>query len=124
MQIKIKTLNMEMTPAIEEYIEKRVGTLEKFIREKNENNRADVEVGKTTKHHKSGNYFRAEINLHANGKKFYAVAEKEDLYAAIDKVRDEIASSLTSYKDRTVTVMRKGALRVKNIMKGLDWRNK
>ncbi len=124
MNIKIKATNFEITPAIEDYIEKRISTIEKFVKDNDGSARADVEVGKTTKHHRSGDVFRAEVNVHASGKNFYAVSEKDDLYAAIDDVRDEIVYTLTSYKDRTITVMRKGALRVKNMLKGLDWRNK
>jgi len=124
MNIKIKATNFEITPAIEDYIGKRISSLDKFARDKDGSARCDIEVGKTTKHHRSGDVFRAEINLHVSGKNFYAVSEKDDLYAAIDEVRDEIAYALTSYKDRTITVMRRGALKVKNMLKGLDWRNK
>lgn len=124
MQIKIKATNFGITPAIEDYIGKRVASLEKFARDKDGSAICNVEVGKTTKHHRGGDVFRAEINMHVAGKNFYAVSEKDDLYAAIDEVRDEIAYTLTSYKDRTITIMRKGALRVKNMLKGMDWRNR
>jgi len=38
-------------------------------------------------------------------------------------VKDEIIRQVTEHKDKSMTLMRKGALRVKNIIKGLDWRN-
>jgi len=62
MKINIKTTNISLTPAISEYIEKRIGSLDKFYK-KEEDIVINVEVGKTTEHHKSGDIFRAEINL-------------------------------------------------------------
>ncbi len=123
MNTNIKGTNIELTPAIKEYVLKRVQSFEKFIPSGDESAKCEVDVGKTTHHHKQGDFFRAEINLHVAGKNLYAVSEKDDLYVAIDKVRDEIAQALTSHKDKKMTLFRKGALRVKNMLKGLPWRS-
>jgi putative sigma-54 modulation protein len=122
MQKNIKATNITITPAIADYIEKRFSAFDKYVNDETGSARCDVEVGKTTKHHKRGDIFRAEVNLHFSGKSFYAVSEKDDLYAAIDEVRDEVIHSITSYKGRSMAVMRRGALKVKNLLKGLDWR--
>ncbi len=122
MQKNIKATNMVITPAIADYIEKKFSAFDRFVGNQVDSARCDVEVGVITKHHKSGDIFKAEVNLHLSGKNLYAVSEKEDLYAAIDEVRDEIVRSLTSHKDKTIALMRRGALKMKNILKGLDWR--
>ena len=47
-----------------------------------------------------GGYFRAEIHITAGGEDYYAVVEKDDLYAAIDEVKDEIVHELTSKRKK------------------------
>lgn len=123
MRKNIKATNIELTSAIEDYIEKRFKVFDKFITGPVSNAFCEVEVGKTTHHHKSGNVFRAEVNLHVPGNDFYAFSERDDLYAAIDEVKDEILRKLKSSKEKRTTLIRRGALKVKNLLKGLDfWR--
>jgi putative sigma-54 modulation protein len=124
MNNNIQAVGIELTPAIREYVLKRIESFEKFIPQHDESVKCECEVGKTTHHHKQGDFFRAEIKLHIAGKDFYAVSEKDDLYAAIDEVRDEIVQALTTHKDKKITLFRKGAARVKDMIKGLDWRNR
>jgi putative sigma-54 modulation protein len=116
MKINIKATNTTLTPAISEYIEKKLDTLNKFFRE--EDCLVNVEVGKTTQHHKSGDIFKAEVRVNSNGEEYYANVETEDLYAAIDKVKDEITRELTSKRKKTLRLFRKGSAKVKNILKG------
>jgi ribosomal subunit interface protein len=123
MHIHTKATNIELTPAISEYIDKKFSAFERLLKGDVENSRCDVEVGKTTNHHRGGDIFKAEVNLHVPGQPaFFAVSEKSDLYAAIDDVKDEIVSALSSHKDKTETRMRKGALKIKQMLKGFDWR--
>lgn len=118
MQIKIKTTNIELTSAIESYVEEKVRGVEKFaVPHVDEDPIAEVEIGKTTNHHNSGDVFRAEINLRVRGKHFRATSEKSDLYAAIDDVRNEIVRELNSHKDKTRTLVRRGAGMIKNILR-------
>jgi ribosomal subunit interface protein len=95
-----------------------LSAFDKLVSPGDESIKCNVEVGKTTRHHKSGDIFRAEINLHTAGKDFYAVSEKGDLYAAIDEVKDEISRALVHHKGKSTTLMRKGAATVKNILRG------
>lgn len=122
MNKNIKATNIEITPAISDYLDKRISAFDRFIPTDDTSAMCQIEVGKTTKHHKSGDFFKAEVNLRVSGKNFYAVSEKEDLYAAIDEVKDEIVYQMTSEKDKSMTLMRKGALKFKNMIRGLgDW---
>ncbi len=124
MNITTKATNIEITPAIADYIEKKFSAFDKFVQGDIGSARCDVEVGKTTRHHRSGDVFRAEVNLHIQGKSFYAVSELDDLYAAIDVVKDEIIRQVTSQKEKSNTLYRRGALHVKNILKGIDFRGR
>lgn len=118
MRIKIKTTNMELTSAISNYVEEKLAGIEKFaVSHKNEEPLIEVELGKINNHHHSGDVFRAETNLRLRGKYFRAVSEGEDLYAAIDDMRDELVRELTSYKDKARTLFRRGAGMIKNLLR-------
>lgn len=123
MKISYKTKDMEMTPAIQEYADKRLRALDRFVSRDDESVSCVVEMGKTTRHHKSGDVFRAEVKLHIAGRDLYAVSERDDLYVAIDEVKDEIVRQVTSYRDKSTTLMRRGASQIKNMIRGFDPRN-
>ncbi len=123
MIINIKATNIELTPAISTYVEEKVSGLNKFIvAEDPESVLANVEIGISTKHHQSGKVFRAEINLHIAGKYLRAVSEQEDLYAAIDDMRDQIAREITSFKNKKRDLFRKGGAAIKDFIKGIKRR--
>ena len=125
LNIKIKVTNFEKTPAIEDYVYKKISSLEKFLGME-ENILCEVELGKTTGHHKSGDIFRAEVNIVASGnRQFYTVAEESDLYSAIDIVRDEAEREIISENQKHWRLLRKGGAKIKAILKNLTpkrWR--
>ncbi|MDQ5971395.1 MAG: putative sigma-54 modulation protein [Patescibacteria group bacterium] len=121
MNINIKATNIELTDAIREYVEKKVESVSKFLN--NSNVQVQVEVAKTTNHHKNGEVFKAEIDIRADGKKFFTVSEGEDLYATIDEARESMMRELTHNKDRERTLYKRGAASVKKMLKGISKRN-
>jgi|SRR3989344_767543 len=127
MKTNIKATNISLTPAISEYVETKVGALEKFFQNTNADEvLVNVEVARTTRHHKSGDIFRAEIQIKSSGQEYYASADKDDLYAAIDEVKDEIVRSVTSRRKKFISFVRRGGLRAKEIIKNVDlrpWKN-
>jgi putative sigma-54 modulation protein len=118
MNIHTKATNMALTPAISEYLDKKVRMLEKFFQGMDDVH-INAEVGRTSRHHKSGDVFRAELHVIAAGEEYYADVESEDLYASIDMVKDEIAQTLTSKRKKALRMFRKGGARIKDMMKGL-----
>lgn len=122
MTINIKATNMELTDAINDYVNKRLSSIEeKFV--KGGEMGAHVEIGKTTNHHKQGEIFKAEFNIEISGNKFYTVSEQEDLYTAIDDAKEEIIRQITRTKDRKQTLFKRGATSVKKMLKGISRRN-
>lgn len=118
MRINIKATNMELTSAISKYVEEKLKSVEKFaMSHKDEEPLVEVEIGKTTNHHHSGEVFRAETNMRVRGKQFRAVSEKTDLYAAIDDMRNELVRELNSHKDKARTLFRRGAGAIKNLLR-------
>ncbi|GEM_PF-417075 len=98
MKINLQASNMELTPAIEQYFSAKIlSEVQKFhvpiIK-------IDAEVEKTTHHHAKGQVFRAEVNIHTAGKLVRAEVTHEDLYAAIDKLKDTVFREIRDLKDR------------------------
>ena len=103
MQTLIKATGIELTQAISNYVEEKIGGLEKYLKRMDGGAvEARVEVGRTTKHHNKGDIFRAEINLSVPGKVLRAEKESSDLYASIDLMHDEIKRQIVSFKSKKI----------------------
>ncbi|MSU44989.1 ribosome-associated translation inhibitor RaiA [Candidatus Nomurabacteria bacterium] len=126
MQINLLGKNMEVTEAIKDYVIKRVTNLGKLlsgIEEKGGEVNVAFEVGKSTNHHKSGSVFHADCLINVKGEKFYSSADEEDLYRAIDVVKDNLFREIEKNKNRKQTLFKRGAAKIKRMMKGLSDRN-
>lgn len=119
MRVNIKATNTTLTPAINEYLNKKMEHVEKFVDKRDESLMCDIEVGKTTSHHQNGEIFRAEINCSVKGKMLRAVAEEADLYAAIDIVQADIIREIKTTKEKKMAFVRRGGAKLKNLLKGL-----
>lgn len=117
---------MELTEAIRNYVLKRVTNLEKLLSRIEEGEgrvMVNFEVSKSTNHHKSGEIFHADCLIKIDGKEFYGSADKEDLYQAIDALKDSLYNEINKNKDRSQTLLYRGARSIKKMMKGLSKRN-
>lgn len=119
MKINLKATGLSVTPAISDYVQKKISTIEKYLDDDHDDLVAQVEVGKTTRHHKTGNIFRAEVHITGRNLDLYAVSELDDLYAAVDAVEDEITHNALQLKGKRETLTRRSALAMKNMIKGL-----
>lgn len=95
MQIKMRGKNIELTDAIKDYVEKKIGGLDKFY---DKIILADVMVGKESNHHLKGEFFVCECNLDVPGNNVVVSKNEKDLYKAIDKVRDHLEEELKKHK--------------------------
>lgn len=117
MNINIKTTTISLTPSISDYVEKHLVSVKDFL--KNDSTaKCDLELAKVSNHHKHGDIFKAEIHIIAKDQNIYVNVEKEDLYAAIDILRDEVIRKLKSVKDKKISLIRRGGARMKNFIKG------
>lgn len=118
MRINYKGTNIVLSDEMKEYFEKRILGLKKIIDFDNPTLFLAVELGKTTNHHQHGDVFRAEVNLEVDGQMYRAVSEREDLYTAIDEVKDELTLELTKQKGRRMSLIRRGGQKLKGLLKG------
>lgn len=118
MNINIKATNIELTDAIRDYVYSKIEPLEKLITTESEP-QVFVEIGRESNHHKKGeDVFMAEIRLNLAGEEYYLKEFNADLYAAIDKVRDEVSRKINKSKGKDKTMFIRGARSLKKRIKG------
>lgn len=119
MRYKIYAKNLFLTPALRVYAE------EKIVRpiERRMKNSADIEfpvldieISRTTLHHRKGRVYHAEANLKFGKILIRAEADDEDARTAIDLLKNEIEGELAHFKGRRQAMERRGARRVKKEM--------
>jgi len=102
MELNITARHIKLTPAISDYVQKKLGKAKRFL-----DNliwaQVILEVAKTR--------HIAEIVLHTSGRTFTVKEEGADLYSAIDLASDKLDEQLRRYKDkrrnhRTATLRR------------------
>ncbi len=109
-----------MTPAISDYVHKKLAMIEKHIEGGKKDIVAHVEVAKITKHHKLGDIFRAEVHLVGEGLDIYTEEETENIFSSIDKVKDEIILQFAHMKGKKLTLARRSQQMIKNALK-FNW---
>lgn len=90
MQLNITGHNVEITPAMRDFVTAKFSKLEQFFDRINQFTLCCAE--KVTQ--------IADANLHVNGGEIHASAEGQDMYAAIDGLIDKLARQLTKHKDK------------------------
>ncbi len=111
MNISIKTTHVDLTPSVKEYVEEKIGNLEKFIPATD----AHIEL-KRDQHHQTGLVFGADITLSAGGKTMHAESEAEDIYAAIDLLVPKLKEQIMKFKDKKASLWRRAARYMKGKM--------
>ena len=91
MQIHITARNIDVTDAIRNYAEKKVGRLEKYFDHISEAT-VLLEVQK--------NLHIVEVLISAKGVMMKGLEKSEDLYASIDLATDKIEKQLVKYKEK------------------------
>jgi len=96
----IKGMNLDLTDAIKDYINKRISSIEKLCSGFEPSASLEIEVGKDTEHHNKGAHFRCSMNLSIPGIKLHANNHHEDLYASIDATQEDLRRQLKDHKEK------------------------
>lgn len=99
MQANIKASNFELTPALTDYIEKKLAMLDKYLGDLKPI-ACDFQVELMSRHHVKGDILRAEMNLEMPHELLRIEKTEPDLYKAIDKVKDHMADMIIKYKQK------------------------
>ena len=122
MKINLKAKNIELTPTIHDYVVKRVTNLEKLLSTlegKDKEFLVNFEVGKSTNHHKAGEVFHTDCSISINGEDFYSSADEEDLYEAIDALKEKLFAEISKKKTKKEALFYRGARKIKDMLKGI-----
>ena len=108
MVVTVQTRGIETVHPVREYAEEKFRTLEKFF---DGITKAEIIVGMISHHHKKGEVYFAEVTLDLPKKySIHVEKEAEDLYKAIDKVKDHCKVELDQMKDK---IREKDALEIR-----------
>lgn len=116
MNINIQSHDLEITEAIENYASLKLSAVEKYI-SKSSNANLDVEIGKTSKHHKKGDNYEVKSHLRYDSRNTYVDVIDSDVYAAIDQAKDKLLEDVAENKDKHTNVLRKVARKIKGVFK-------
>lgn len=92
MNLNISGRNLEVTPAIRDYVKTKIGRINKHF-----DNVVDSQVMLSIDRLRHN----AEITVRVPGKDIHCAAEDENLYAAIDLLADKIDRQVIKYKQKT-----------------------
>ena len=99
MQLRIKATNLELTDAIRNYFQNKMDIVEKCLGDLQVIN-CDVEVEKAIGGQNKGEIFRAEVNLQVPRQLLRVEKTEDDLYKAIDNVKDHLELVIKKYKEK------------------------
>jgi ribosomal subunit interface protein len=113
MQVNIKATNLEITPEIKKVIEEKISPLDRFVSGIKMPLEAFVEVGLVSRHHHKGDIFYAETNIGLPGKIIRSEAKEDNLFKAINVVKDELQLLLKKYVKKQIAKKEKSAQALK-----------
>lgn len=102
MKINVRGKNLEVTPSLKEYVEKRVGKLDKLIDPVKE---AVVTLVVEKEMH------RVEVTIPLNGVILRGEEETADMYSSIDNVVEKIERQIRKNKTKLSKKLKEGALK-------------
>jgi len=93
MQINISGQHVEVTEAMQEYVEEKRSKLTRHFN--------NITTGQVTLTVEKGRQV-AEATIHVTGTDIHAKSEHDDMYAAIDLMTDKLDRQVLKHKEKTV----------------------
>ncbi|MDP2647656.1 MAG: ribosome-associated translation inhibitor RaiA [Candidatus Yanofskybacteria bacterium] len=98
MKLDIFAKNIELDNPLRVFVEDKMNDLEHLFGD--EDVKVKVEIGKPSKHHRTGPVYYAEVNVNIGGKLFRGQAKHFDLRAAIVEVKEELRIQINKLRDK------------------------
>ena len=106
MNIQVHGDNIGVTPALHEFVDKKIGRLEKYFDAPPER---EIVVTMSVE----GGQHRVEVTLQLHGVLFRAEEQSEDMYASIDMVVDKLEQQVNKHKEKLNQRFRDRGLRTR-----------
>lgn len=106
MRIIITTKNIELTDGLKSFVEKKIGSIKKFINILKQDTpqglktlaEVFVEVEKETEHHKKGKIFLVKTQVILPGRSLMSQYRADDLFKAVVGAKNELKTEIEKYK--------------------------
>lgn len=115
MNHNIKGTNLIITPELRSYTEKKLEHTNKFL-SGDTTAHADIELEYSQM--RDGSKYRAEFTVSASGEVYRVEEWGDTMHAAIDLAIGELVNELRRTKKKKMHVLRQGASRVKDFLRG------
>ena len=112
--------DFEVTQAIKSYVADKMSSLNKYLNQDEDNITFNTRLGKVSNKQNHGKIFYAEVSIHTPEKNFGARMEAEEIYVAIDLLKDELADNIIHYKERVRDLERQNAIKFKEQIRKID----
>lgn len=113
--IKFKATNTELVEELQDLMDRKLRSLEKFINDETDLN-CEVEFEKVTAQ-QTGDVHRVEVNFYKDGELFRAEATEDSFEKAIDEVRDELDKEMRRAGKKQSTLIRRGGRAIKDMLR-------
>ncbi len=110
MKIIQNGINVELADDMKEYVEEKLGILERYVEEQDENVEIKFSVRVDNKH-QSGNIFNVNATFFVKGNDFFAEENAPDFFAAVDLLQEKLERQLRKYKEEKKDGIGKGTAR-------------
>ena len=115
MNYNIKGTGIAVAPELRRYVEKKFGSAEKFI---GNDTTAYTNIELEYSQMRDGDKYRAEFTVSASGSLYRAQEWGSTMHAAIDLAIEALVKELRRNKSKHIRLLRRGAGRVKDFMRG------
>ncbi len=118
MRITIRQKNLEVTPALRDYIDKKVvKPVEKILSHIAGSDLPVLDLGvlRNTKHHRKGKVYQIDASLSIGKTLLRAEVDDEEIHAACDLLGEELLREVAKFKTRRTSVERRGSRRAKKL---------
>ncbi len=116
--MKVKTSGIDMTEKLLDTLEKKLAQVERLLPAGAKSAIFEIELGKATKHHKTGKIYRAEANISYGPVIHRAEGVEETIEAAIDVMKNELKAELRKGRTKKKDEARKGGRELKRRVRG------
>ncbi len=124
MKTTLKQTNIAINPTEQKHIDRHVAGISRRVSKYGAALILNIEVGRTTRHHRKGEVYRAECMLQLPKKTLRAEAEAEDIVKAFEMCRKGLEREIDTYKASKEEKDYRQARKLKklNQMTPLAWR--
>lgn len=112
--------DFDLTDAIKVYLEEKMSSLYRYINQPEEEVTFNARLGKVSNSHNHGKIFYVEVSIHTPEKNYGARVEAEEVYTAIDLLKDELSNNITHHREKVRDLARKDAQKFKQEIRSVE----